>query len=194
MADDLESRLLERIEDLGVKSLVNFLFAILALLLVLTIIALLPGVDRLVPGLQITFGAIISAVVTLAVVLLLIVVARRARAFILQLRTGSLEVEVEMASLIYWMIIFLAVVFAYEGFRDAIEPVLAEAGLVWTYDLAFFLLGLGPLMIVGYHLFQLLDPLADACVEKLHPDSSPNDTSSAQSVPSGETVDDTGDS
>ena len=170
-----------QIEELEISSLVKLVIVIIVLLFLLVFVSVLPGLDQLVPGLPITFGAIVSAVVTLAIVLLLVRVAARIRTIIQHLLIDIAEIETHSTAVVYWTIVFLAVVIAYEGFEAAMAPILVEAGLLWTYDLVFFLLGVIPLAFVGYHLFQLLDPLADWCVTKLRSDTE-SDSSTIQTT------------
>lgn len=158
---------LDRVEELGAKSLVTLLLAVIGLLLILALVAILPGVDRLVFGLPITFGAIASALVTLVIVLLLLPAAARAKGIVRQFRISAPEIATRLAAVVYWSIVFLAIVVGYEGLRAAVEPVLIEAGFNWMYDLTFFVLGVVPLAVVGYSLFRLLDPVAEFCVSRL---------------------------
>lgn len=170
-----------QIEELEISSLVKLVIVIIVLLFLLVFVSVLPGLDQLVPGLPITFGAIVSAVVTLAIVLLLVRVAARIRTIIQHLLIDIAEIETHSTAVVYWTVVFLAVVIAYEGFEAATAPILVEAGLLWTYDLVFLLLGMIPLAFVGYHLFQLLDPLADWCVRKLRSDTK-SDSSTIQTT------------
>lgn len=179
---------LDRIEELGVRSLIKLVLAVVGLLLLLVFVAVLPGVDRVIPGLPITVAAIASALVTLAIVLLLLRVATKAKAVITRLRFSVPDIAARSAFVAHWTIVFLAVVIAYEGFEAALRPVLTEAGLLWAYDLAFFLLGVIPLVLIGYYLFNLLDPLAELFVTQLHSDSGA--ASSTESTASTSTRDD----
>lgn len=158
---------LDRIEELGVKALIKLVLAVVGLLLFLVFVAVLPGVDRVIPGLPITIAGLISALVTLAIVLLLLRVATRAKATIQRLRITVPDVTARSAVVVYWTVVFFAVVIAYEGFGTATAPILIEADLLWAYDLAFFVLGLAPLLVIGYHLFHLLDPLAELLLSQL---------------------------
>lgn len=191
MAGQHDPAWLDRIEELGVRSLIKLVLAVVGLLLLLVFVAVLPGVDRVIPGLPITIAGVISALVTLAIVLLLLRVATKAKAVVQRLRLSVPDIAARSAFVVHWTIVFLAVVIAYEGFEAALAPVLTEAGLLWAYDLAFFLLGVVPLGLIGYHLFHLLDPLAEFCVTLLHsePDADPparSPTASTESTPSGD--------
>lgn len=172
---------LDRVEELGAKSLVTLLLAVIGLLLILALIAILPGVDRFVLGLPITFGAIASALVTLVIVLLLIPAATMAKGIVRQFRINAPAIATRLAAVVYWSIVFLAIVVGYEGFRAAVEPVLMEAGFIWIYDVTFFVLGVVPLAVVGYSLFRLLDPVAEFCVSRLQAETAA-DTSTIQTT------------
>ena len=161
MAGRRDPEWLDRVETIGVKSLIKLVLAVVGLLLFLVFVTVLPGAQRVIPGLPITFAALVSALVTVAIVLLLVKVAVKARSAIQQLRIDVPEVTARSAVVGFWTVVFFAVVIAYEGFAAAVVPVLVEASLRWTYDLLFFLLGGGPLLVIGYQLFHLLDPLAE---------------------------------
>lgn len=158
---------LERLEELGVRSFVTLVLIVVGLLLSLVIVAVLPGIDREVPGLPITVAAIISLVVTLALVVSLLLLSGRANTVVRQFQVTVPEVAAQSAAVVYWTIVFLAAVIAHQGFGSALAPVLTETGLLWAYDVTFFVLGGVPLISVGYHLFRLLDPLAEFCVSRL---------------------------
>lgn len=162
---------LDRVEAFGAKSLVTLLLAVIGLVVLLALVAILPGVGRFVPGLPITFRAILSALVTLVIVLLLLRAAANAKVVVHQFRINAPAIATRIGAVMYWSIVFFAVVVGYEGFRAAVVPVLTEPGFGWLYDLTFFVLGVIPLILVGYSLFHLLDPFAEFWVAKLQSDS-----------------------
>ena len=167
MSGQQGSEWLDQAEELGARSLVKLVLAVNGLLLLLVLVSVLPGVDRVIPGVPVTIAAIINAVVTLAIVLLLLEVAAKAKAIVRQFEFSVSNIGTHSAAVVYWTVVFLAVVIAYDGFGAAIEPVMLQVGFLWAYDLAFFLLGSASLLVIGYHLFQLLDPLAEYFVVQL---------------------------
>lgn len=171
MAGRRDPAWLDRIEEVGVRSLIKLVLAVVGLLLFLVFVTVLPGVDRVIPGLPLTFAGFISALVTFGIVLLLLQVAAKAKVVIQRLRINVPDVTARSAVVVHWTVVFFAVVIAYEGFATAVTPVLTQAGLLWAYDLAFFTLGVAPLVVVGYHLFHLLDPLAELFLSLLSTDA-----------------------
>lgn len=167
MAGQHDAGWLDRIEELGVESLINLIFAVVALLLLLVFVSILPGVDRLVPGMPISYAALLSALVTLVISILLVRVAWTAKAGIRQLPMRVDEVSTYAARVVYWTIMFLALVIAYEGLGPAIVPLAAEADVLWLYDFAFLAIGIVAIFVVGYSLLRLIDPLAEWMVAKL---------------------------
>lgn len=166
----------ELIEELGVTSLIKLGIAAVALLVFLVLISLVPGIDRLIPGLPVTYAAMISAFVTLAIVIVLFRFAATTRSAIQNFRTSIEGVANEVAAIFYWTIAFLGVVIAYEGFAPSIEPLAIESDVLWAYDGAFFVLGIITLAILGYHCLRLLDPLAELIVLKIRSDGTSDDT------------------
>lgn len=154
------------LDDLGVNTIIRLAFAIVGLMLILVLISLIPGFDRLIPGLPITFAGIVSIVVSLVLVVVLLRLAQLAKNAILEIGQES-ELSVRGAGIMYWLFIFLAIVTTYEGFGIILEPIIVEEGFDWFFDLAFFLLSLIPILLIGYHLFKILDPLTDFTVQRV---------------------------
>lgn len=158
---------IEQLNELGGNSVVRLVFAVFSLVVLLLFVAIIPGFDRLVPGLPVTVGAVVTAALTCLIVGLLFTVAGRARTFLERLEVPTPQIAVLSGDAVYWVVVFLAVVIAYDGFGAAVEPVGTELGTLWLYDLLFFLLGAVPLLLVGYQLYRLLDPLAEHVVERV---------------------------
>lgn len=161
----------EEAEELGIRSLIALVLSVIGLLLIVTFIAVLPGVNRVVPGLPITYSSVVTALITLVIALLLLQIGAKTRRLIARINVDTDGIASPAASIVHWTIVFLAVLIAYEGFSAAIEPIVIEAELPWTYDVAFFTLAVIPVLLIGYNLFLILDPLAEWCASKLRGDA-----------------------
>lgn len=171
-----EQDLAKLIEEIGVTSLIKLVLAVVALLVFLVLISLTPGIDRLIPGLPITYAAIIGAFVTLVIVGVLLRIATTSRTVVKKFRTSVEGVTDQFAGIIFWTIVFVAVVIAYEGFGPALEPILVESELLWMYDATFFILGIISLAVIGFRVLYLLDPLSELIVRKLRANGSRKET------------------
>ena len=156
-----------RIEELSVRPLIWLVAAVIGLLAFLTLVALIPSIDRVVPGLPLTIAAAVNAFVTLVIALLLIQLANKSRKLIQGARFHVTGILTPFSGVVFWLIVYLAVLIAFEGFRAAVEPLVIEFELPWTYDLAFFVLAVIPIAMIAINLLNLLDPLAEFCVGKL---------------------------
>ncbi|GAB7008143.1 hypothetical protein [Halorubrum trueperi] len=138
--------------------------AAIALVGVLYLFTLLPGMDRLVPLTPVTFAAVASAVVTAGVVALLLFAAPKFASLArMSLHRSDAEQYVETVAenasgMVYWLVVLSAVLVAHRGFAAAITPLLD--GFAWTYDAAFLLVSLVPLVFVVARLTVTVDPLS----------------------------------
>jgi hypothetical protein len=138
--------------------------AVVAAAVVLALAAQLPGLGLLVPGTPVTLGALFGALATVAVVALLWYLATGLSALTARALTGPRRVVESAASVVYWVVVFVAVLVAHEGFEAAVVPLI---GAAWLYDLAFLLVGLVPLVVVTARLSVALDPAADLFADRV---------------------------
>ncbi|WP_436927894.1 hypothetical protein [Halosimplex amylolyticum] len=129
-----------------------------ALVFVLLLASLLPGLDRLLPETPVTLAAVIGALATLAVVGLLLYLASGLAALTRLALDGPAAVVEHVASVVHWLAVLVAVLVAHAGLAPAVTPLLD--GARWTYDVAFLLLALAPLAVVAARLSVAIDPLA----------------------------------
>lgn len=166
-----------RAEQLSVHSLLKMIFAVLVLLLFLLLVSFLPGLDQTIPGLPITVTAIVSALIAVIIALLLLHVAPQLQVFVREILAVPDEIATPAAAIAYWLTIFLTVIVAYEGLAPVIRPILVETGLVWAYELAFFFIGVVPLLLIAYYCAQILDPVTEHFVEKIRVETEDQDSS-----------------
>jgi hypothetical protein len=155
----------------AVRSASRIAVGALALVGVLYLVTLLPGVGRLVPLTPITFAAVASAVVTVAVVALLLYaapkVASLTRAALHRTEAGDQveRIAENGGAMAYWLVVLAAVLVAHRGFAGAVVPVLD--GVAWAYDAAFLIASLVPLVFVVARLTVTVDPLSELVADRV---------------------------
>ena len=148
-----------------VYSVSKLLLAVLSLIFVLYLLTLLPGLDRLIPQTPVTFVALVGAIVTMAVVALLLYAAPKA-ATLTRMAIGGPQAVVEhLSSVVYWLVVLAAVLVAHRGFAGAVTPLLD--GLTWVYDLVFLLFALPAVAVIAARLYASLDPSAELFADKI---------------------------
>ncbi|ELZ34698.1 hypothetical protein [Halorubrum distributum] len=156
-----------------VRSTSKLLIGALAVVGVLAVVTLLPGVDRLVPFAPVTFAAVATAVVALAVAGILLYAAPKF-ALLTRLALGEADAEgdarpdriVENAGgVVHWLVVFGAVLVAYRGLAGVAVPVLN--GAAWAYDAAFLFVALVPVVFLVARLTVTVDPLAELVADRV---------------------------
>lgn len=160
-----------RVDRETVRSVSRVAIVALALVGVLYLFTLLPGMDRVVPLTPMTFAAAVTAVFTVAVVVLLLYVAPRLASLT---RAGIhrsdatdhvSRVAEGVGSVVHWLVVLVAVLVAHAGLSGAITPLLGDA--VWTYDAAFLLVSLVPLVFLVARLAVTVDPLSEIIADRV---------------------------
>ncbi|SDF33707.1 hypothetical protein SAMN04488067_103241 [Halorubrum xinjiangense] len=158
-----------------VRSTSKLLIGALAVVGVLAVITLLPGADRLVPFAPVTFAAVATAVVTLAVAGILLYAAPKF-ALLTRLALGGRGADGEgdappsriaenAGGVVHWLVVFGAVLVAYRGLAGAAVPLLN--GAAWAYDAAFLFVALVPVVFLVARLTVTVDPLAEAVADRV---------------------------
>lgn len=142
-----------------VHSIGKLLLAALSLLFLLSLVSLLPGVDRVIPGTSIPFVAVVSAIVTVAIVALLLYLAPALARLVRSTLHGPAQVVDDVAAIVQLLVVFVAVLIAHRGLAPAIVPLLD--GAAWVYDVVFLAIALPPLGILAARLYVSLDPMAE---------------------------------
>lgn len=158
-------RLSETVERDTVRAVSKIVLAALATIFVLYLFTLLPGVDRLIPRTSVTFAAVIGAILTLVVVALLLALAPKLSQLTKLRMDGPQEVVENTASIVYWLVVLVAILVAHRGLAGALQPVFDGVG--WLYDLAFLLLALPAVFVIAVRLYTSLDPAAEHCADRV---------------------------
>lgn len=148
-----------------VRSASKVLLATVALAFLLYLVTLLPGVDRLVPQTPVTIAALIGALVTVAIVGLLLVAAPRLASLTRMVLDGPRNIVESISSVVFWLVVLAAVLVAHTGLAGVAEPILG--GLMWLYDGVFLLLALPAVAAIATRLYLSLDPSAELIAEKV---------------------------
>lgn len=147
------------------RSIGKGFLATLALLSLLSLVWLLPGIDRLIPGTPVTFVAIAGAIVTLAIVALLVYLAPAFATLVRSMLDGPQPVVEDVASIVQLLVVFVAILVAHRGLAPVLVPFLD--GVAWMYDVVFFALAFPPLAILAVRVYTSLDPMADVLAERV---------------------------
>ena len=158
------------IEYETVRTIGKLVLTTLSLLFLLSLVSLLPGVDRLIPGTPVTFAAVVGAVVTLAIVALLLYLAPALAKLVRSTLEGPTHVVDDVSDIVQLLVVFVAVLVAHRGLEPAIVPLLGS--VTWVYDVVFFAIALPPLSILAARLYVSLDPMAELLADRVSTDES----------------------
>ncbi|APW99942.1 hypothetical protein CHINAEXTREME_20170 [Halobiforma lacisalsi AJ5] len=163
-----------------VQSVGKLLLATLSAILLLSLLSVLPGVGRVIPGTPVTFVAVVGAVVTVAIVGLLLWLAPALASVVRSTVDGPTSVVDDVASIVQLFVVLVAVLVAHRGLEPAIAPLLG--GLSWTFDVLFLVLALGPLAILAARIYVSLDPIADLLADRIVADADASDTETGRAA------------
>ena len=192
---ETESTATDAFDRDAVRSASRVAIAALALVGVLYLFTLLPGVDRLVPLTPVTFAAVASAVVTAAVVALLLFaapkVASLTRAALHRTDAAAHVERVERiaengGAMAYWLVVLAAVLVAHHGLAGAIVPLID--GFAWAYDAAFLIASFVPLVFVVARLTVTVDPLSELVADRVTGAESTGDSGTDADAAESETT------
>lgn len=148
-----------------VRSASKLLLAAVSLFLLAILFRLAPGLDLVIPRSTVSVVAFLSAAATIVVVGLLLILSPRLSTVAGGLISGPDEVADMFSSLVFWLLIFVAILLAHTGLAAVIVPILG--GFAWLYDLVFLVLAIPPLAFITIWLFSLLDPTAELISERV---------------------------
>ncbi|MFC3957084.1 hypothetical protein [Halovivax cerinus] len=143
----------------------KLLLAALALAVLLSLVSVLPGIDRLVPGSPVTVIALVGAAVTIVIVALLVSLAPAVATLVRTAVDGPDPIVEDAATSAQLLVVFVAIIVGHRGLAPAVVPLLDD--LAWAYDLLFLVLALPPLAVLAVHVYTSLDPVADVLAERV---------------------------
>ncbi|WP_336135245.1 hypothetical protein [Natronomonas amylolytica] len=162
MTDDNSGlQLVSAPEESTVRTLVRAGLALVGLLTVVGLLAVTPGIDRLLAGLAVSPWALGLAVVTLLVVGVLLWIAPEVERAALESVDGP-DTAVENAAAAAKLLVgFLAVAIAYRGFAPAFTPAFRAFDIGGVYHLGFLVVGLVVLAAFARRLYRCWEPVTE---------------------------------
>ncbi len=133
--------------------------------IMLSLARLLPGIDRLVPRTPVTFAALLSAIAAAVVAALLWSLAPKLSVLVRARLDGPKSVVEHLSAVVYWLVLLTAVLVVHRGFADAVTPYLGS--LDWLYDVAFLLVALPLLAVIGARLYASLEPSSELLADRV---------------------------
>ena len=171
-----------------VQSVGKLVLATLALIWLLYLVSILPGVDRVIPGTPVTFAAIAGAIATVTIVGLLLYLAPALADLVRSTVDGPAQVVDDVASIVHLFVVLVAVLVAHRGLAPLLVPILEQpAGIHnagWMYDVLFLALALPPLAILAARIYVSIDPISELLADKVTRSTTETDPS-----PRAETID-----
>lgn len=157
----------DSIDDNRLHSLVKLLLIAAGLVGLWWMVTNLPGLDALVTIRGVSLGTVLGAFVTLAVVGVLVFVASATETALRSVLGGPTDLVADVAAAAKHLLLFVAVLTAYDGLAPAVMPTLAPADLAWTYHLLFLVLALVPLATVVLAVYGNVDDIAERITDRL---------------------------
>lgn len=151
----------DTIETDALRPVVYEALALAAMLVMLGLSTLLPGVGRSVPGLEVTIRELVVATGTVAVVVWLAHSIPAVTALVRSSLDGPEGLVADAGRIVGALVAFLAVLVAYRGLAGVLVPAFGASDAVWAYDLAFLVVGLVPLAVIANRLRRNLDAVAE---------------------------------
>jgi hypothetical protein len=170
------------VDETRLVSAVKLLLVVGALFVTWVMVTNLPGAAALVPSTEVSYAALLGALVTLGVVAVLGYVAVTVEPLVESALTGPADLVSDAASLVEHLVLFVAVVTAYRGFEPVVDPSLDAVGLAWAYHLLFLALALVPTAVVAVRMYANVDELATLLAGRVTDDGTDDERDDGDSV------------
>ena len=162
MTDQTDAvRFVPDLDETAVRRIVRTALALAGLLFLLGLLAVLPGVDRLLAGLSVSLEALVLAAATALVVGALVRVAPSVERVVAGSLDGPEGAVADAAASAKLVVGFAAVVVAYRGFAAAVTPLFRAFDLGGVYHLGFLVAGLAVLAALARRLYRCWEPVTD---------------------------------
>lgn len=155
----------QAVEPALIQKMSKLTLLVIWLVVMMYLISLLPGVDRIIPQTPVTVVASISAIVTVLIVGLLISLASKLATTVHGIVEPYEPFSEHASSVAYWAVILLAVLIAHRGFAGLVVPFLEE--LAWVYDSIFLILALPAVVCIGVRIYLMVEPGSQAISAKM---------------------------
>lgn len=147
------------------RPVVKLLVALVGLFVLRFIVRRLPGIDTVIPETWLTVGALANAVLTLAMVAVLVNFGREIEPRLNSVLEGPPDIVGDIAESVKYVVFIFAIVLAYGGLWGVIVPLLLPDE--WIYDLGFLLLALAPTAIVAVRIVNNIDEITDVLTQQV---------------------------
>lgn len=154
----------DRIDRDALWPVVHIGVALVGMVALLALSLLLPGSDQVVLEPGVTVANVILGVATLGIVAALLYAAPRVRNLLSAWLEGPPEVVASAAAIGTYLVDFVAVLFAYQGFEPVVTPLLAAD---WLYDLVFLAIALGLIVAMAYRYYLAMDPITGFITDRV---------------------------
>lgn len=155
----------EVVEELT-RPVIKLLLALVGLFVLRFIVTNLPGLGTQIPGTGLTATAVLAAIITLAMVGVLVNFGIEIEPRLQRALSGPQEVITDMAAIVKFLVFLVAIIVAYDGLA-VVAVTLLPIDLVWVYDLVFLLAALVPTALVAQRMFSNLDELTDLLTKQV---------------------------
>lgn len=175
-----KTQIKESVDPETARSVSKVAVTALWVVLVLALLSVVPGIERLIPRTPVTFAAIVGALATIVMVGLLVYIAPKLATLTRMSLDGSREIVESVASVVYWTVILVAILVAHAGLAGAIRPLFDVN--VWFYDVIFLGLALPAVVIIARQLYTILDPGSELLAEKFEDQDSGGSTEGVTTI------------
>lgn len=156
----------EVVEELT-RPVIKLVLALVALFILQIIVNNLPGLNTVIPGTNIPASAGIVALITLAIVGILVNFGVEIEPRLQRALSGPQDVINDLATIVKFLVFLVAIVVAYSGLAGVIVPFLIPDPGPGVYDIGFLLLALVPTIVVAHRMFTNLDDLTDLLTQQV---------------------------
>lgn len=174
----------EAVDPDTVRSVSKIALTAVWLVLVLALLTVVPGIERVIPRTPVTFAALVGAIATIVMVGLLLYMAPKLATLTRMSLEGSRDIVDSIASVVYWSVVLVAIIVAHVGLAGAIRPLFDVN--VWFYDVIFLGLALPAVVIIARQLYTILEPGSEFLAEKFEDEESDDSSESVTTIGSRE--------
>lgn len=155
----------EVVEELT-RPVIKLLLALVGLFVLRFIVTKLAGLGTQIRGTGLTATAVLAAIITLAMVGVLVNFGIEIEPRLQRALSGPQEVITDMAAIVKFLVFLVAIIVAYDGLA-VVAVTLLPIDLLWVYDLVFLLAALVPTALVAQRMFSNLDELTDLLTKQV---------------------------
>lgn len=141
------------------------LLGVLALFALVALATAMPGLERLWPISSVSPSEVITAGATAIIVWLLCYLATELSALSTVLLDGPASTIEHIASIVFWLVLFVAILVGYHGFAAMAGSILGAWD--WIFDLIFFLMSVPVVAIIAARVYVALDPAAEHVTNRI---------------------------